>query len=128
MSANVNMLLLERKTMFFLPIPPAHPSPHFYCFPSSSSSFLLFSLFLHATFLLFSLPLYISIIFPSPPPPHFCCFPSSSQRPPPPHFYCFSSSSTTTTILLLFSLLLHHHIRIAHDLILMRFLRILFMR
>ena len=58
----------------------------FYClpfsFPSSSSSFLLFSL---------PLLLLISFVFPSsPPPPHFNCFPSSSSSillffPLPPH-------------------------------------------
>ena len=54
--------------------------PHFYCFPSSSTTFLLFSLHHHP----------ISIVFPL----------------PPPHFYCFSS---TTTPFLLFFLYHHHH-------------------
>ena len=66
-------------SIVFFPPPPS--PPHFYCFSSSSFSFLLFS---------------------HPPPPNFYCFSSSSSSsssfllvfpPPAPHFYSFSSSS-----------------------------------
>ena len=59
--------------LIFIVFPPPPPPPHFYCFPSSSSSFLLFSLLL----------LLISIVFPS----------SSSSS----SFYCFPSSSSSSS-------------------------------
>ena len=61
--------------------------PHFFCFPSTTATFLLFYHHHHRH--------HISIVFFPPPPPT-------------PLFYCFLSSSTTTsTSFLLFSL--HYH-------------------
>ena len=89
--------------------PPLPPSPHCYCFPTTTSTFLLFSLHSHL----------ISIVF-LPPPPRFYRFPSTTATflsfsfhhhhvsivflPPPPRFYRFPS---TTATFLLFSF--HHH-------------------
>ena len=119
------LFLLLISFVFLPPPPPPHfycfslllplisivfpPPPHFYCFLSSSS------------FLLFSLLLLISTVFPlplPPPPPHVYCFPSSSSSSssssfllfssssfllffPPPHFYCFPCSSSFLLFFLL---------------------------
>ena len=85
--------------MFFIPLlylhllisivfPPPPPLPHFYCFPSSSTSSLclLFSLQVWSfrpdfgLLLLLLLLLLVFIVSPPPPPP-----------PSPPHLYCFPS-------------------------------------
>ena len=46
-------------SIFLFPFFPPPPPPHFYCFPSTTATFLLFSL--HHR--------HISIVFPPPPPP-----------------------------------------------------------
>ena len=55
--------------------PPRPPTPHFNCFPTTTTSFQLFSLDHHHH------RHHISIFFPPPPPlPHFYCFPPPKWR------------------------------------------------
>ena len=111
---NVRKFLLNGKRLWFIVFPPSLPL-HFYSFPSSVLSFLLFSLLLLTSIFIFSLLLLIFVVavvvvvllFL-----HFCfssSFSSSILMSPllPSSFFCFPS--TTTTTFLLFSL--HHHHR-----------------
>ena len=119
---------LNGKRLWLIVFPPTVPL-HFYSFPSSVLSFLLFSLLVLISIFIFSLLLLVFVfffffflfsfnifVFPHPSPPLFYCFLSSPPHffvfppppPPPPHFYCFPS--TTTTFLLFF---LHHHISLS---------------
>ena len=107
-----NLLFLERKTMFYLPIPPALLSPHFSYFLSSSTTttttttttFLLLSPLLHhlhhhhipIVFLVYHHH-HIPVVFlppPSPPPLFSIVFPCPTPPPPPPspHVFCFQFS------------------------------------
>ena len=115
---NVRKFLLNGKRLWFIVFPPSLPL-HFYSFPSSVLSFLLFSLLVLTSIFIFSLLLCCccccccsslsSFLFflillllyfnvSSPPLLIFFVFPP----PPPPHFYCFPSTTTTATFHYLF--------------------------